>query len=92
MSRDMGANKRARYWLGDRADAVTNSQDLDDEDSDVNLWSIDGPIDEDADYGDTFCDDYADEADDESDDQDQDYKGPVRGVSEDIASRMEMDL
>lgn len=86
LSRDMGANKRARYWLGDRADAVTNGPDAD-EDSDY-----DGLDDDDLNinYEDDFCDEYDDEADDELDDQD--YKGQVRGVSEDIAARMEIDV
>jgi hypothetical protein len=88
LSRDMGANKRARYWLGDRADAVTNGRDADEEDSDFND-GLDG--DElDISYGNDFCDEYDDEADDELDDQN--YKGQVRGVSEDIAARMEIEL
>ena len=33
--------------------------------------------------------DYEDEADDDSDEQN--YKGPIRGVSEDIAASMDMD-
>jgi Maf1 regulator len=87
-SRENGAKKRARYWLGDRADAITNSRDLDDE-SDLNLWN---PDDDDASFDATFEGDYGDdynEADDESDEQE--YKGPIRGVSEDIASRMEIE-
>lgn len=86
---DSGANKRARYWLGDRAANITNG-DLDD--SDITMWNNDDEIDaDDTDVifdGDDFCDDYDDEADDESDEQD--YKGPVRGMSEDIAARMEI--
>ena len=81
---DSGANKRARYWLGDRAINVTNDQDADGEDSDINMWNNDEVDDEDE-----FCDDYDDEADDEDDDQN--YKGPVRGVSEDIAASMDME-
>jgi len=84
----MGANKRARYWLGDRADAVTNGRDADDEDSDFND-GLDG--DElDLSYGNDFSDEYDEEANDDWDDQN--YKGQVRGVSEDIAARMEIEL
>lgn len=89
LGRDQGANKRARYWLGDRADDVTNSHDADDEEDDSNLWMERRDDDEDS-YGDEYCDDYDDEADDESDEQN--YKGPVRGVSEDIAARMEIEI
>jgi hypothetical protein len=89
---DSGANKRARYWLGDQAVNVTNDQvaDLDD---DTTMWNNGDDFDaDDTDVlfdGDDFCDDYEDDADDESDDQN--YKGPVRGVSEDIAASMDMD-
>lgn len=79
IGRDVGSNKRAKYWLGNRADDVTDDAG---EDSDYSL--IDGE-DEYA-YG---FDEYDDEADDEFDDQD--YKSPVRGVSEDIAARMEIE-
>lgn len=86
LTEDAGANKRARYWLGDRADAVINGLELDD-DSDYDILDEDQL---DLSYGDEFCDAYDDEADDESDDQY--YKGQVRGVSEDVAARMEIDL
>jgi hypothetical protein len=92
LSTDRGANKRARYWLGDRADAITIQGDS--EDMEPSPWKSDDNVD--VDYlevpfdGDEFCDDYDDEADDESDDQD--YKPPVRGVSEDIAYAMEIDV
>ncbi len=88
-----GANKRARYWLGDRAADITNEQDSDVKDGDTRMWDEDDRVDpnySDAPFdGDEFCDDYDDEADDESDEQD--YKGPVRGMSEDIAASMDMD-
>jgi hypothetical protein len=91
LSRDYGAKKRARYWLGDRADAITNGCDLDGREADLDLWNpededdieFDGSLD-----GDEYCDDY-DEANDEPDEQV--YNGPIRGVSEDIASQMEME-
>jgi len=85
---DSGANKRARYWLGDQAANVTNDQEADFEDEDMVMWNED---DNDVLFdGDHFCDNYASEADDELDDE-QSYKGPVRGVSEDIAASMDMD-
>jgi hypothetical protein len=88
---DSGANKRARYWLGDKAANLTNDEEAD-LDDDVTMWSNDNDIDADDNDllfdGDDFCDDYDDEADDESE---QSYKGLVRGVSEDIAASMDMD-
>ncbi|TVY31211.1 Repressor of RNA polymerase III transcription [Lachnellula hyalina] len=88
---DAGANKRARYWLGDQAANVTNGEEADLEDSGIKMWSDEVDPD-DADIlfdGDDFCDDYEDEADDESDEHD--YKAPVRGMSEDIVASMDMD-
>jgi hypothetical protein len=88
---DAGANKRARYWLGDQAANVSTDEDAEMEDEE--MWNEDDQVD--ADYtdvmfeGDEYCDDYDDEADDEADEQV--YKGPVRGVSEDIAASMDMD-
>jgi len=90
---DSGANKRAKYWLGDQAANLTSSQEADLEDEDMILWNNDDEVDpDDVDVtfdGDEFCDDYDDEADDESDEQN--YKGPIRGVSEDIAASMDLD-
>ena len=88
---DSGANKRARYWLGDRAANVTTDEEADMEDQDITMWNNDDIDSDDVDVmfdGDDFCDDYDDEADDEDE---QGYKGPVRGVSEDIVASMEMD-
>jgi len=93
LSTNMGANKRARYWLGDRADDVTQSDPMNDPKADGQLWNDDEMNGDDRDIifdGDDFCDDYDDEADDESDDQH--YKGAVRGVSEDIAASMEIEV
>jgi len=74
---DEGANKRARFWLGDQAANITNDEETDDyEDPGLGMWNT-------SDY-----DEY-DDADDESDEQT--YKAPVRGVSEDIAASMDMD-
>ncbi|RDW62825.1 repressor of RNA polymerase III transcription MAF1 [Coleophoma crateriformis] len=85
---DSGANKRAKYWLGDRAANVTNGQDADLDDSE--MWSNGDELDagDGMFYQDDFCDDYDDEADDEDE---LEYRGSVRGVSEDIAARMEID-
>jgi len=76
---DTGANKRARYWLGDRANDITDDSD------DVEMWDKNDEVDDDEDFSDT----YDDEADDESDEQT--FKAPIRGVSEDIAASMDMD-
>lgn len=80
-----GANKRARYWLGEQADNVTNGED-DDEDT---MWDNELTDDPDAMFDGDFCDTYDDEVDEESDDQD--WKAQVRGVSEDIAASMDID-
>lgn len=89
---ESSANKRARYWLGEQAANVTNGEaDDQEEDGSMNMWNNDfdsDGIDVNCD-GDDFLDTYDDEADDESDEQS--YKGPVRGVSEDIAAQMDMD-
>lgn len=77
---DSGANKRARFWLGDQAANVTNDQDVDLED--VVLWSNDDNSEVD------FCDDYSGEADDESADG---RNARPRGMSEEIAALMELD-
>lgn len=76
---DAGANKRAKFWLGDQAANITNDE------PDTDMWNEDDT----DNYGDAYEDNYDDEADDESDGQN--YKEPVRGMSEDIAARMELD-
>jgi len=91
VSIDAGANKRARYWLGDAyADRIVSSDD----DMDDGLrWNRrpDGEFDEASNYDDD--DDYGNGADDDDDDDDdQARKSPVRGMSEDIAARMSVDL
>jgi hypothetical protein len=86
---ESGANKRAKYWLGEQAVNITNGDSDYLEDDGINVWNNDY-IDPDDNYdGDDFCDDYDDEADDESDEQS--YKGPVRGISEEIAASMDLD-
>jgi hypothetical protein len=87
---DAGANKRARYWLGDQAANIANDAEADLEE-DITMWNNRDVDSDDVDVtfdGDDFCDDYDDEADDEDE---QNYKGHIRGVSEDIAASMEME-
>ncbi|KAE9375679.1 mitogen-activated protein kinase-like protein MAF1 [Stipitochalara longipes BDJ] len=79
---DSGANKRARYWLGDQAANITNDQDTE-ELEDVVMWN-NGDEDSETD----FFDDYSCEADDESTD---DFKEKPRGMSEEIAASMDID-
>jgi hypothetical protein len=85
---DAGANKRARYWLGDQAANITNDEDVD-EDGAAAKWEEDDPDADNLYIGGDYSDEYDDEADDESDDQN--YKGSVRGVSEEVVGNMEMD-
>ncbi|CAG8972679.1 hypothetical protein HYALB_00010842 [Hymenoscyphus albidus] len=83
---DSGANKRARYWLGDQAANLTNEDDEEDVDLNSPLqWENGGNdlFDEDE-----YCDDYDDEADDESDEQK--FRSPIREISEDMAMDMEI--
>lgn len=84
---DSGANKRARYWLGDQAVNITNgdSEDLIWTNNEADAEGFDVSFEE---Y-DEFYDEYDDEADDESDEPS--YNAPVRGVSEDIMGTMDMD-
>lgn len=96
LTEDSGASKRARYWLGDRpAVRITSSDDEDDYVDDGWAWNRDrdgeveeftGNYDESDDHG------FEESSDEEYYDDDQEAKGPVRGVSEDIASRMEIEL
>lgn len=93
---DLGANKRARYWLGDKvAERITAS---DDDMDDGLIWNRDADGDVNCQYDDDDDeDDYDEEFAVEEDDEDwgddrQRRKSPVRGVSEDIASRMEIDV
>ncbi|PBP21675.1 mitogen-activated protein kinase maf1 [Diplocarpon rosae] len=92
---ESGANKRARFWLGDHAANVTNDEvaEEDFDDAGVSMWSNGDEIDaseHDVLFdGDDFCDDYDDEADADDEADEQDYKLQVRGMSEDIAASME---
>jgi AP-1 complex subunit sigma 1/2 len=102
MLEDMrGANKRARFWLGDTlADRIVDD-DSDGEFDDGMMWNrgLDGEIgeyydDDDAEPGlDEDVDDEdldSEEEPDEDDDDDEVATSPMRGVSEDIAGRMEI--
>jgi len=95
-----GASKRARYWLGDSyAERITQSEDDDDDFDDGLHWNrgADGEIEDycDDDGFDDFDDDDVDEDDDGADDRDgdddDDRARKPRGVSEDIAARMEIE-
>ncbi|KAI0451655.1 repressor of RNA polymerase III transcription MAF1 [Xylaria acuta] len=90
----LGVNKRARFWLGDHlADRIIADEDeYDDEDDEPGLvWNPDDDVD---------IDPLRDPSPDEESDQDEDSESEgadedvalrsVRGVSEDIAARMEM--
>jgi len=88
------ANKRARFWLGDRVGerVAVSDDEMDDDDLEWNRGS-DGDLK--SPYEDDYEDDEVesvdlDEEEVESDD-DQMHKSPVRGMSEDIASRMEIE-
>jgi hypothetical protein len=93
MTRESGANKRARYWLGDRADSATGMPDEDDNDPKNWMLNEEFDLNDGSDFvtdPDDFGDDYDDEADDEYDDQE--LKAPVRGVSEEVAAEMEIEI
>ncbi|KAK7744471.1 RNA polymerase III-inhibiting protein maf1 [Cytospora paraplurivora] len=102
---DAGANKRARYWLGDReAEGIPTSDDDDDYADDGLTWNRDrdGVLELDEFVGsyDDFNDnsnDFSDVFDDDDDEvlEDEPASSPtprhVRGMSEDIAGRMELE-
>lgn len=79
-TQDLGAEKRARYWLGDRAESVNAGRELMEDADDI--WDEDDEVD--ADYA-NFDVEYDDESDEEE------YKPPVRGMSEDIVADMDID-
>jgi len=100
---ESGATKRARYWLGDRfAEQVTGSDE--DMEDDGLIWNRDADGDLNWQYGDDDSEDlqspFEDDEDEEDEDEEEEEKGEnrsgvkadVRGVSEDIASRMEIDV
>jgi hypothetical protein len=98
-----GATKRARFWLGDRDGEVVESYD-DDEDDDGFVWNRgeDGDLvvpNSDDDYADEYEaeameEEVGEEEEDEDEDEDEEEsyraRSLPRGVSEDIASQMEI--
>ncbi|KAK0719523.1 Maf1 regulator-domain-containing protein [Lasiosphaeris hirsuta] len=96
---DEGASKRARYWLGDRfADRVTASDDEMEADDGL-IWNRDADGDISCQYDDDDDsydeEEYDPDVEPESDDEithEQRYKNPVLGMSEDMASRMDIDI
>lgn len=102
---EAGANKRARYWLGDKAERVTVSDDEDDCADDGLTWNRDrdgvleldefaGSYDDFDDFvNEDFDDDFSeeDQNDEDADDEARTSAGPMRGMSEDIAGRMEIE-
>ncbi|KAH6655449.1 Maf1 regulator-domain-containing protein [Truncatella angustata] len=92
-----GANKRAKYWLGDSvADRVIESDaENEEDDEEMEIWDPDEDVDFDplnaTKSNENSEDEYLQsESEDEEDDGDR-AQSPVRGVSEDIASRMEIE-
>ena len=59
------------------------------------MWANEDEVDpDDTDVlfdGDDFCDDYDDEADADDESDEQDFKGPVRGMSEEIGASMDIE-
>ncbi|KAF0328968.1 AP-1 complex subunit sigma-1 [Colletotrichum gloeosporioides] len=86
----LSANKRAKYWLGDRDAEVVAPYEDDEEQSDGFLWNrgADGDL---VPFSD---DDYTDERfyydEEEDDDSVSDRKSPVRRMSEDVVAHMEI--
>lgn len=94
---DSGASKRARYWLGDRSGTRVADDDDDMGADDGLIWNrdADGDINYQYDDDDSFEDDYSLDEPTEESDEDSDprrAKSPIRGVSEDVAMRMEIDV
>ncbi|KAK4230257.1 Maf1 regulator-domain-containing protein [Podospora fimiseda] len=91
----MGANKRARYWLGDSlAERVRMEGGVDDEElyDDGLVWNrdADGDVVQ-WDDGDDDYDDYEEEEEEEYEEE-HDFDRGRRDMSEDMASRMEIDV
>ncbi|KAI5860060.1 Maf1 regulator-domain-containing protein [Durotheca rogersii] len=98
----LGANKRAKFWLGDQlADRIIPDDDeYYDDDDDVVLWDPEDDVEidplndpsteeEEEEDSEQYDDGYGDDDDDEGEDEERTAHS-VRGVSEDIAARMEM--
>ena len=94
---DSGANKRARFWLGDQiAERIAIREDDDDDDGLVWNRHADGDMacSYDDDYDDSILDDESEPDDDDDDDNSSTRrdKSPVRGVTEDLVATMEMEI
>ncbi|KAK8126490.1 uncharacterized protein PG998_002249 [Apiospora kogelbergensis] len=98
-----GASKRAKYWLGDQyADRVVASEDdYDSDGADAVMWDPDEDIDfdpltemskDDSDDDYLQSDESDEEADAGADEGESVARSPQRGMSEDIAARMELDV
>ncbi|KAK0728694.1 Maf1 regulator-domain-containing protein [Lasiosphaeria miniovina] len=99
-SDDMGTTKNAQYWLGDRFTGRVTTSDDDMDGDDGLIWNRDAdgdlnvPYDDDDDYSfeeEESLDDQT-EPDTESEGKGKRVQSPVHGVSEDVASRMEIDV
>jgi len=95
---DVGARKRAGYWLGDRfADRVVDSDDEMAADDGL-IWNRDADGDISYQYDDADDESFEYDGLEDMDEQDSEddvvdrSQSPVRGVSEDVASRMEIDV
>ncbi|KAI0472976.1 Maf1 regulator-domain-containing protein [Xylariaceae sp. FL0804] len=93
LSSSLGANKRARFWLGDHlADRIVASDEDYDDDENEMVWDPDEDVEidplNDPDTEEEDSDEYYDSEDDE--DEDEDMALSIRGVSEDIAARMDV--
>ncbi|OTB16764.1 hypothetical protein K445DRAFT_74639 [Daldinia sp. EC12] len=93
----LGANKRAKFWLGDQlASRIIEDNDYDDDDEYDDDDMIPYDPDEDVEIDplhDPSSDDESDQYDE--DDEESEYEEvahSVRGMSEDIAARMEIDV
>ncbi|KAI8629893.1 Maf1 regulator-domain-containing protein [Xylariaceae sp. FL1651] len=90
-----GANKRAKFWLGDHLAGriIADEEEFDDEDDEPDLiWNPDDDVDLDPLNDPSTEEDESDqyeESENESEGEDAAVHS-VRGVSEDIAARMEM--
>lgn len=97
-----GANKRAKYWLGDnmaeRVEDFEDEEDYDDElmwdpDEDVDIDPLNQPSSREP-SDDEFIQSENEDEDEEHDPDDahsdEIARSPIRGVSEDIAARMEV--
>lgn len=89
-----GANKRAKYWLGDQlANQVIDDgdEDNDDYDDDMVMCDFDEDVEIDPLNDPSSDEEESDQYEEESEESEvEDVAHSVRGVSEDIAARMEM--